>query len=301
MKRRSAVLILLAAAAAGCRSAAPRPACSVENELGAVRAESLRCARRWASELEAAARALEPFLPGLRARPVDLWVVPSLPQPEVHGQTYDDRIEVRASTPPEARRFLLAHELVHWRADDTWQRLPYVLQEGLGDWAAMRVDPIQGTRRRAEHALFIATLSGGGMALAELGAELPDPRERRWRLRAQVDPDRTPALASLLERSDEELASLQAEPGGAAIYAAGWLYVERIGPERLRALCRRAVREDRASVPPLWIHRAAGFDRYDPAQWAVAAREAIGPAERAYLLLQARSAIDQAARETAAR
>lgn len=275
------------AAAAACRTSGPPP-CYVRSGVGIVRAHDEAVARSWEDLCRQAAPAVQAALPGLVERPIDLWILPELADRLAHGLTWPDRIELSEAAAPEGQRFILAHELVHFLLDETWSRLPHVLEEGLCDWVAMRVDPLRAPQRRAEHAILLATLASGGLFVGTGSG----PDARAWRFRADVDVERAPPLAQVLQLSDDELVALQGTREAAVIYAVGYLYVERIGPPKLRELCRVARATGRDEVPLHWLHDAADLHTRDPREFARAARALIGPAERSFVLQSPFAAVD---------
>jgi len=270
-----ASVLAVALGSFACRASGP-PAYSVRSGLGIVRAHDGAAARAFDALSRRALPAVRAALTGLVERPLELWILPELADGGAHGLTWPDRIELTSRTPAEGQLFILAHELVHYSLDDVWRLLPHVLEEGLCDWVAMRVDPERGVLRRSEHVILIATAAAGGLRLAD--------GTRTWRFRADVARGELPELASVLELPDDELADLQDERAAALIYAVGYLYAQRIGPEHLRELCRAARTFGHAEVPRHWLHDAARIRPEDPKSWARAARELLGPAERTYVL-----------------
>ena len=117
---------------------------------------------------------------------------------------------------PGARRFLLAHELVHWYADWAWDHLPIAVEEGLADLVASRLNPTFGAQRRA----FLEGL--GPLTATDTRALLQVERG---------------AEHGLPDRARERL------------YLAGARVAERLGIERLREWCEAAEAGGPAPIP----------------------------------------------------
>lgn len=289
MKTRPAsALTILALGMSACSTTPTPPPFFVENEFGIVYAEDPATARHFADLVASAVDPVCSALPGLRERWVDLRIVGDISDATAHGLTFDERIELDRGLPGDSELFILAHELAHYFCDPTWKRLPHVLEEGLCDWSAMRVDPRQGVHRRSEHLILIATLSAGGVVLdVPPAADSASYLTRRFRFRADVPPGELPDPVALLDLDSEQLEGLQSSPASVAIYAVGWLLVERIGTLELRRLCQRAVDDDLEQVPTSWILDAAGFPAHSRSAWWPAAEPLLGPDETAHVLERA--------------
>ncbi len=275
-------LLCAAAALTSCVATGALPPHHVENGAGIVYAQDPATAARFAALVTRAVEPVHAALPGLPVRFVDLRVVESLADVSAHGLVFPEHIELDQELPPDGELFILAHELAHYFCDPTWKRLPHVLEEGLCDWVAMRVDPEHGVQRRAEHLILVATASTGGLRL-----EVPvagTRRQRTFRFRTDLSTDSLPDPVALLDLDGDAIEALQASPASVAIYAIGWLFVETIGPAALRRLCERAADEGLDQVPAHWVLDAADFGTRPRAQWWPAVEHLLGPEERAWVL-----------------
>ena len=300
MKLRSALIgrarplaVSLIAALAGCRTPPAPPPFSASSAAGVVYAEDRATALRFAAFAERAAPEVRAALAagcaagqGARERAVDVRVVRRLADGTAHGLTFEDWIEIQSGTAPEGELFILAHELAHYFADDTWKLLPHALEEGLADWIAMQVDPEQGLARRSEHLILLATATVGGVHLSA-PASTPEGDAQRFHFRTDIDAESLPDPLALLALSSDDLAALQSTPSSVAIYAVGWFFVERIGLARLRGLCESARAQGQRELPVSWILSAAQVPSGDlDGVWS-AARAWLGPAEQACILERA--------------
>ncbi len=276
--RRSSLLLALPALALGACLAAPPPIV-VGTPFGEVRAGTTEKAQEVASLLRELAPRVQEVLPGSQRRPIDVWV-----QDELRVYRYQRRPEsVRGFTllsdEFQARRihlldegqpsWYLAHELVHALIGPSWKALPGVLEEGLGDVVAERLNPDYADHIRAHRLLNTAVLTGGfelGFSFSMPEDDRPAPEWRRSFSRLVVRP--------LEHIEGVDLRELLATPRTGlhqrypeipeAFYGLAWLMtsriVERHGLEGLHELCVRATDEGLELVPVDWLARAAEMD-----------------------------------------
>lgn len=141
-------------------------------------------------------------------------------------------------------RWMLAHEGVHALIPDDLKMLPAAVQEGLADYVASQIDP-----------------TVGAMRVGQLQRTLDSGIRNRWGLAP------TDAFALSMDAIFEMHDPFRAQ----FVYALGYAVVERLGLERLRALCQEARAQGRDSVlvPLLCAH--AGLNDQTPVGWTVAA------------------------------
>jgi hypothetical protein len=169
----------------------------------------------------------------------------------------------------------LSHELVHALIGPSWSPLPGILEEGLGDVIAERLNPEYENHIRS-HRLLNASAFTGGLALDVL-YRLPSHDQPRsdWptqRVRTALhfaDPVEPGTLERLLVTPRGELHEHWADIPE-TFYGISWLImsrmVERIGLEGVHALCLEARASGLDLVPIAWIAEAADIDftRLDP-------------------------------------
>jgi len=117
------------------------------------------------------------------------------------------------------RRFLLAHELVHWYADWAWDHLPIAVEEGMADLVAAQLSPELGALRRVmlmHHKPTVPDIRR--MLEVERGTE----RGLDWRSREML-------------------------------YLVGRQVAERIGIDRLRSWCLTAEATGSGHIPLEWL------------------------------------------------
>ncbi len=257
---------------------APPPPIVVETPFGDVRAESQRTAGEFADLLARLAPDVQALLPGSQRRPIDVWVQDELRVWRFHPRPESVRGFTLLSEEFSARRihlqadgqspWYLAHELVHALIGPTWAPLPGILEEGLGDVIAERLNPDFAGHIQA-HRLLNASAFSGGITI-EIAYRVPTDGSyrdgERITKQARVEVcERLPfeLVDELLETTRAELHQRWPEIPE-PFYGMAWLLVERIverhGLEGLHELCLSAAREGRDSVPKDWFFEAAELD-----------------------------------------
>ncbi|HED64969.1 MAG TPA: hypothetical protein ENJ09_05365 [Planctomycetes bacterium] len=260
---------------------APPPPIVVSTPRGVVRAHSHPDAAATAALLEELAPGVRALLPGSQDRSVEVWVQQDLQlfrfgtrPSSVRGFTYlaapfrARRIHLQSGG---ATRWYLSHELVHALIDSSWATLPAVLEEGLADAVAERLNPNERTSIRAHRLLDASAFTGGLEVL--LGYEQQTPtgnRRRELPVRIHFHPDETPQTA--LELLDTGRRGLFSSRGTVAesYYGFAWLVVDRIvarrGFDGLHALCLEASEKGLEHIPAEELLAAAEIDlaRLDP-------------------------------------
>lgn len=227
--RRASLLLL--SLFAGCRADEfERAPIEARHAWGVVRgytAEDVEEVGRAAEEL---GPRVEAWMRPDRTRPLRIVVVPHRPEDRAVATTVENvspltsnvtpRFIVLRVDPPGPRRYLLAHELVHWNSVGVWQRLPIAVEEGMADMIADRVEPELGLVREA--------------FLGRLG----EPREEDVREMLAVP------------RGEERKLELRRHD---MLYLVGRNIAHRIGVDGLRAWCEDAEKRHRVSIPNEWI------------------------------------------------
>ena len=261
---------------------APPPPIVVETPFGMVRATSKDKASEIADLLERLAPQVKALLPGTQNRPIDIWVQESLRVYRFQERPKSVRGFTLLSGEFDAKRihlqesgqspWYLAHELVHALIGPAWQTLPGILEEGLGDVVAEKLNPEYEKHIRA-HRLLNASAFTDGVDVLLRYAE-PQARDRRapryqWdqtektvRLRTQpAVPEGT--LLQLLSTPRAELHRIWPDIPE-SFYGAAWFLIYRIedrhGLEGLFDMCQRAAREGHDLVPAEWLLEAADLD-----------------------------------------
>jgi hypothetical protein len=268
------------------------PAVSLPSEHGVIRADSLQAAEELAASYDRAYEQVQQRLPALRSVKAEVWQQQQLAyytwKPLAAGvggfaMRRKDRIHVIPSAEPQ-RSQILAHELVHLLRTDAWDVLPPYVEEGLCDTVAFEVEPYQAYRLRAQrlvHALrpwytvtYDQTTRSMGLTLSN---EVVLPRA-----------DIVPIEALAADRETFARYRRDEQPGDPVYRGLGYVVASRIvarhGYDGLYELCRRSVREGHRWLPADWLLEAAGLVD-EPAAWKQAALEALGPQERASLLI----------------
>lgn len=264
--------------AVGVACLAPPPPIVVETPFGAVRAANRGKADEVADLLVRLAPEVKAILPGAQDRAIDVWVQDRLAvylfneRPDsVRGFTLLDgefdakRIHLQESGQSP---WYLAHELVHALIGPSWAPLPGILEEGLGDVIAERLNPEYEEHIRS-HRLLNASAFTGGVALEVVYRNPGDGPWRTWpeqtatgflRLGPQVAPE---TLEELLRTPRSTLHQRWADIPE-SFYGISWLIVsrlvERIGLEGLHDLCLRAREAGLELVPVVWLEQAAELD-----------------------------------------
>ena len=278
--RRLLPILLCASSLAACL--APPPPIVVETPFGMVRASS----RDKASEIAGLLRRLAPqvraLLPGSQDRPIDVWVQENLRVYRFQERPKSVRGFTLLAGEFEAKRihlqesgqspWYLAHELVHALIGPSWHTLPGILEEGLGDVVAEKLNREYQKHIRA-HRLLNASAFTDGVDLVLRYTEPPENARRlprhQWplieasvRLRTQ-EPVPPGTLVQLLQTPRSELHRTWAEIPE-SFYGLAWLIVSRIeeeyGLEGIHELCERAAHEGYDLVPAEWLLDAARLD-----------------------------------------
>jgi len=277
MLRNLGLSLLVVTSASACL-AAPPPI-GVDTPYGQVRAET----EVWADEIAGLLRLLAPrvqeMLPGSLERPVDVWVQRKLRIYEngeraanVRGFTLlldefqAERIHLQEGGQPG---WYLAHELVHALIGPTWRPLPGILEEGLGDVLAERLNPHCSAHIRAHRLLNASVLTGGldvrvSYSVPEQGVDVDDWERRVGETRVNGSGGvPTSVIRELLTSSRRDLHARWSEIPE-SFYGLAWLIasriVERHGLEGMHELCLDATREGHELVPLDWILSAAELD-----------------------------------------
>jgi hypothetical protein len=155
------------------------------------------------------------------------------------GRTVE-RVIVVGSERPHLRGFMVAHELVHWYADGSWDRLPLALEEGLADLIACQLDPVG-----REAKLYDLAHVPPAASFEEIKAALRVTRET-WAGLTTVERERA--------------------------YWVGYVIASRIGVEGLRELAEQAVAGGAAFVSVERVLARAGLGT-DLQEWSVVPRD----------------------------
>jgi hypothetical protein len=276
VRDRSLAAVLSLAWATACL--APPPPIVVATPFGDVRARSHVKASEVAELLRRLAPEVRALLPDSQERSVDVWVQGELAVYLFHKRPDSVRGFTLLEGEFDAKRihlqeggqspWYLAHELVHALIGPSWAPLPGILEEGLGDVIAERLNPEYQEHIRS-HRLLNASAFTGGLELEIVWRE-PGPgpwssrplvsRNARLRLGKPLD---GALLRELLTAPRSELHERWADIPE-AFYGISWLIVsrsvERVGLEGLHALCLRAAAEGRERVPLEWLEEAADLD-----------------------------------------
>jgi len=273
----SLLVLLLGLFATSC--AATPPPVSVKTPFGVVSAESQPKAVEVAALLRELSPRVHATLPGTSNKPIDVWV-----QKVLRDDANDTRgAGVKGFTVLSgefrAKRihlledgelsWYLSHELVHANLDSSWQALPGILEEGLGDVVAAALNAEHAERIRA-HRLFTSSGFFDGVRFQLVYQRLDD---REW----VEAPMRIEVLANQIRADVTELVGLSRrelrdrydevpEPFYGLAYLIVSRIVERRGFEGLHALCTQAHAEGLEVVPAERILRAADLDpaRFEP-------------------------------------
>lgn len=243
----------------------PRPSASVKAAHGVVFADDPALARQVASELDLLLPAVRQLLPGVRDVDAEVWVQQELSVwrwnqvDDWEGFTLRplDRIHLRRDV-PTGRPALLAHELTHLLVDDSWERLPQPVEEGLCDVVAITLQPEIAALMRANR------LAAAGAALGDWHFELDTSAPN-------IEGGHQVAFTLRGSPVDIEWALAQDELGDheGQLRGLGFVVAERIverhGFEGLHALCLSAAAGGRKRVTPAELLAAADLP---PSPWA---------------------------------
>ncbi|MBL8863827.1 MAG: hypothetical protein JNK02_17690 [Planctomycetes bacterium] len=294
---RRLLALLLALAGASC--AAPRPPSldhAVETSWGVVRAARRDDAVEIALVVERIAPQVAAAIDGRRESALDIRLVEALPNQRWGGATITTEearwIELLADRRDAAARAILAHELVHFWLGPAWAELPPAIEEGLAIHLAHKAVPEAAPRERGELALVLGTLleggvsfEGPGVARGPAGPILTSSRVR-YTMRARIDAQALPPLASILALDTNEIARLRAPGARAVLDALAYVAVGRIGVGRLRQLCEQARVLGHARIPAEWIWTSARLDPRETVSLEREVRAMLGTAEIRALLLR---------------
>jgi hypothetical protein len=274
---RALVGLALALGAAACL--APPPPIVVGTPFGDVRADTPEKAREIAGLLEELAPRVRELLPGSQDRTVDVWVQNELQVYRFHKRPESVRGFTLLASEFRAKRihlqeggqspWYLSHELVHALIGPSWKRLPGILEEGLGDVIAEKLNPEFAFHIRAHRLLNASALTGGFYLNVAYSAPRAGRSSREWpryvsstRVLTETSVPRQ-RLQDLFQTSRAELHRRWPELPE-SFYGFAWLVVARIcdrgGIEALHRLCLRAEAEGLDLVPPEWIFAAADMD-----------------------------------------
>ena len=262
---RAALLAVLVAALLLPACMTPRPSSSAQAVHGVVFADDPALARQVARELDELLPRVRQLLPAVRDVDAEVWVQQELSVwrwkqvDDWEGFTLRplDRIHLRRDV-PSGRQALLAHELTHLLVDESWDRLPQPVEEGLCDVVAITLQPDIAALMRANR------LAAAGAALGDWHFEL----ETRT-----PSADGTYAVSFMLRGSpvdiewalgQDELGVYEGQLRGLGFVVAERI-VERIGFQGLHDLCLAAAAAGRERVTPAELLAAADLP---PSPWA---------------------------------
>jgi hypothetical protein len=186
-------------------------------------------------------------------------------------------IELHLGSDATQYRWILAHELSHYLLGDEWLPLPMIVEEGLCDTIAERLDPATGASRRLSHAVLLSSWLGPGLYVTQTQPETG--RSETVHLRVRIDPDELPSIVSMLRFDEKSYHSVRDPKHNQLLYAFGYLLVNRIGIEKLSQLCSQARTAGVETVPPEWLLAAAGIRPGDAESWKRAVDGLIGSGE----------------------
>jgi hypothetical protein len=245
-----------------------------------VQAEDQESAER---VLEHAGQALAAAqrLPGMRARSEIVIRVRGAGSTAAQGSTRwrgdparreEAWIELALGPDTDEQLFLLGHELAHALFDETWQRLPQIVEEGLADHAGQAASPDCGARRRLAHAIRLCSWLGPGLAITQSGQE---PRT----LFARLDLESLPEPERMLELDGRSYHEVKPAENRELLYAFGYLIVERIGVAKLREMCAAAQARGEQKLAPAELLEAARLDPREKRSWTGAIEALVGAPE----------------------
>lgn len=219
--------MLLALAPCGCRSAQPR--FEYATPTGVARSDDEHVARAIAEIADSFSAPVAREMEVDQPPPFVIHHVHHVPTPfgggvwvvrDRAGRVVDRHIVISNLGLMQAR-FAIAHELVHWYASRTWDRLPHAVEEGLADSIALKLAP-----------------------------EWKQIRELELDLRLnEITPERRALALQVTERQWEAAPTQVREDA----YAVGFEIVQRLGVARLRALCVMAEAAGLDRVPVPWL------------------------------------------------
>lgn len=270
----------------------PPPAASHTHPLGVVRAGDAATAEHFGELVQDIQPRVAHLVPDTPERDTEVWVQEKLQHrygqaapPNVKGFTLIDsghtrgRIHMRANT--DYPEWFLAHELVHALLGRTWSTLPGVLEEGLCDVVAARLNPEVGPRIRALRAIEASMWFGKMRLRVSHEGHLESRGEDE--LDVWFHYDRGSAnqdLAQVLEPSTLEFKRRFQEMSD-SLYGLGFLIADRIVRDQdfsgLHNLCLDAKQRGLSTIPAHELLAQAGLT--EPADRYAAPWELLGEAE----------------------
>jgi len=278
---------LLAALLCACQSMGARPPegllASYRGERALVHAATAERAREVALAFDAAFPLVQALPHARRHEDAIVYVIEGSESAWTGVTRVDAWIEITTGDERLGPRFIVAHELVHHLLEPAWDALPQVIEEGLCESIAVRADPLQGVRQRADMALHLAAAAGGGLLIDVPAAGDPDGPALPTMIGVKLETQQLPDVLSALAFDSRDLTRQEPEPVRTALYGLGFVVVERIGTARLLEICAAARDAGREQLDPAALLERAGFD---PAQgWKLhgAAAGLLGDRERLLL------------------
>ncbi|KAA3606058.1 MAG: hypothetical protein DWQ01_17840 [Planctomycetota bacterium] len=200
MKRFRWILLVLLLPLAACM--APAPQAAVDTPFGRVRAADPETAHSVAIMLQELHPQVAAVLPGSEIHFPEIWVQERLQVQQSHfsqetGLTVfgaDDqplRIHLKANSP--RLRQTLAHELVHALMGESWEPLPGVLEEGICEVIAAKLNPDMAPSRAAGLLASASAWFGGleGELLCTVPRREPWTRDTLLSLSFRIESERT--------------------------------------------------------------------------------------------------------------
>lgn len=192
-------------------------------------------------------------------------------------QRRDSWIELYLGSDDAQYRWILAHELSHYLLGDEWLPLPMIVEEGLCDTIAEKLDAVTGASRRLSHAVLLSSWLGPGLQVTRVNPE--NGRSETVQLRVLIDPEELPSVVSMLRFDEKSYHTVRHPRYNQLLYAFGYLLVNRIGVEKLSQLCAQARTAGVPTIPPEWLLAAAGISPGDKDSWKQAVDCLIGEGE----------------------
>lgn len=263
---------------------------------GLVRSDSILQGRMVADLLDEMLPAVRSLLPGMRDRPVEVWVQHELEiysgwpvDHEVPAFTIEGEGRIHMAEADATRlSAALAHELVHSLLDDGWSTLPPVVEEGLADWVQERMHPRLLPVMRADH-LAKAGAALGGLRFTMWSTEpgLSDPLRADFVFLGpdEIEGDPIDALDALdgdVARSFSFFRPYEVSVSDPRLYGVGYLVasriIERHGVQGLYDACLAAGAEGLKRVPGERLLSMAELPT-DLSRWHPMVAERVGRSE----------------------
>lgn len=256
---------------------------SFESERALVHAQTLERAREVALAFDAAFPLVQELPHARRHESVTVYVIEGHERAWTGLTRVDAWIEITTGDALLGPRFIVAHELVHHLLEPVWDPLPQVIEEGLCESIAVRFDPEQGVRQRADMALHLAAAAGGGLAIPMPTATDPEGARLPTRIGVTLDTTKLPDVLSALAFDSRDLTRQKPEPIRTALYGLGFVLVEQIGAEALLEMCAAARGAGREQIEPQGLLKRAGLSPADGWNLGAAGASLVGEPERAML------------------